>query len=496
MIAGVKLASQKLGASFWIGAAVLLIAVIALGVHGMGRSLFLDEAWVANSIREPSLDVMFRYPGWLQTSPPLFLLIARADLHLAGDSNAAFRAVPLCFGVLAAGAMLAAGRLLLRPATAFLAAAIVAFDPDAIYYSHTLKPYSGELAASAFLLLAAIAYLQRPTGRRFGWLLAATAIALPLAYPMAFLAPGVLLAVMLTGPLRRSVSLAAIAGGELLLMYWLNIRPNLAPELREFWEANRGVSPGLTIALIFCLAEATRAGWVIARRKPLPRDWARMLCALPCLLLAAAGVAGWYPVSHRTRLFALPCFVLLAMMAVEDLLDRWYRGRAVDILAMGLAAAVAVQVAAAQVIQPANTAEEDFEGAVSFLETHAGAPDLILVHACCKEGFELYRNLDDWDPPHLAFGDTGYPCCARGKNAGPKSSSEQAVFADLDAKVPRGYSGRVWLLFSTRPTHWDYTGLDEGELWRKHLWERGCPPGPFLRFANLAISPMDCASAR
>jgi hypothetical protein len=66
------------------------------------------------------------------------------------------------------------------------------------------------------------------------------------------------------------------------------------------------------------------------------------------------------------------------------------------------------------------------------------------------------------------------------------------VIQDLDSKIPPGYAGRVWLLYTTRPTHWSYTGLDEGDLWRKHLWERGCPPGPYLRFANLALSPMNC----
>jgi hypothetical protein len=66
------------------------------------------------------------------------------------------------------------------------------------------------------------------------------------------------------------------------------------------------------------------------------------------------------------------------------------------------------------------------------------------------------------------------------------------VLEDLDRKIPKGFSGRLWLVYPTRDTHWKYVGLDEGKLWRNHAWDKGCPPGPYLAFANLAISPMDC----
>ena len=480
----------------WTAAVLLLAAVVWLGIGEMSRGLWLDEAWVANSIREPSLAGMFYYPGWLQTSPPLFLLLSREVVRLIGDLNTDFRVIPLIFSILSAAFLFATSRLLLRPALAILATAIVMFDQTAIDYSHTFKPYSGELAASAALLLATIAYLQRPEPKRFMWMLTVVAIAMPLSYPAVFLLPGIILAVAFAIDFRHSLFVGTIAAMELALMFWLTIRPNLSPELHEFWMANRAFSIGLVVALAFCVAAAFRLMMNFTRRAPSARDWAYVICLLPCLLLATAALMGWYPVSHRTRLFVLPCFVLLASMTAEDLLGRVYRGPLVEILALGGALVLGVHAIVGQSITGHAASEEDFASVVSFLETHAGAPDLILVHACCKEGFELYRQLDDWDPPHLEFGDTGYPCCVRGKNARPGSSSEGAVIADLDSKVPRGYSGRVWLVFATRPTHWDYTGLDEGELWRKHLWERGCPPGPFLRFANLAISPMDCASAR
>jgi hypothetical protein len=59
--------------------------------------------------------------------------------------------------------------------------------------------------------------------------------------------------------------------------------------------------------------------------------------------------------------------------------------------------------------------------------------------------------------------------------------------------IPAGFTGRVWLVFANRDLHWQYIGLDEGKLWRNTVWERGCPPGPYMDFGNLVLSPMECA---
>jgi hypothetical protein len=481
----------------------LSLGVLSLGIYGMGRSLWLDEAWVANSIQAQSLAGMFYYPDWLQVNPPLFLLLARAAVRVLGASNATLRLIPLSLAVVAAAAMLALSRRLLHPGFAILAAAVVAFDPTAIEYSRTLKPYSGELAATALLLLAAVRYLQQPDRRRYLWLLAAVAVGMPLAYSAVFLVPGIVLLLSRGGAGLRPAVFAALAGGILLGMYWFSIRPNLAPELHDFWavDVDHGMTAGLWAALVFCGAVAIRAVSRMVRGNLAPRDWAVIVCLLPCLLLAAGGALGWYPVSHRTRLFALPCFTLLAMMTAQDLLRRGLNRKALDrkaveVTALGLALGIAGHAAVTQAIERRAVPEEDFSAAVRFLQQRVGRGDLLLVHACCKEGFLLYSAMDRWNPPRVLYGDTGWPCCARGKNARPGSSTELAVIGDLDARIPRGYSGRIWLLFTTRPTQWTYVGINEGELWRKHLWERGCPPGPYLRFENLAVSPMDCVNAR
>lgn len=476
----------------------ILATVLGLGLFGIGRSLWLDEAWVANSIRQPTLRGMFFYPTWLQTTPPLFLLLVRAAVRWTKPSNVAFRAIPLLLALAGAALMLAVAWRVIGPQLAPIAAAFVAFNLTAIEYSRTLKQYSGELAASAALLLAASCYFARPSGKHFAWLCAAVAITLPLSYPNVFLLPGIVLAVCLTRGAWSAVSLAGIACAELVAMYVLLIRFNLARNLRAFWDASgdNKITAGLVVALVFCVLASTRYAVVFLRRKPAPRDWMFLICVLPCLLLAIAAAAGLYPISHRNRLFVLPCFVLLALLIVEDILEIFQAHKITAALAIPLTLGLAGYAVADQVIGARNVPEEDYAAAVAFLQQHAAPSDLVLVHACCQEGFLLYSAMDHWQAPHLLFGSTGRPCCARGEDARPHRSTEAEVIAGLDAKIPRGYSGRVWLLFTRRPTHWAYTGLDEGELWRKHLWARGCPPAVYLPLPGLAISPMDCTSAR
>jgi hypothetical protein len=469
-----------------IAAAGLLLAALALGIYGMGRSLWLDEAWVANSVLAPTLSGMFYYPDWLQTTPPLFLLLTRAAVHAFGLSNAAFRLAPLAFALVGVASMMAVSRRLLSPFFGMLACALLAFHPTAIEYSRTCKQYSGEMAASAVILLATVLYLEHPGRRRFFWLAGALVVTLPLSWSSAFLLPGVAMAVWARGGIRRAGLLVLTASGVLAILYVVFIRPNLSPELRAYWIANaQDLSPALLAAVAFCILASVRAVWM--------RAWMTMAALLPCLLLAAGDALHLYPASPRTRLFVLPCFLLAGAMTAEDLW-RWRRPMG---LAWLMAIALGSQAAWKQVHEHQNRPEEDFAGAVRFLRQHVEPRDILLVDAAVVEGFKLYTVMEGWHDHHAVYSDTGRPCCRRDKIPTRGASTERAVAEDLDRKIAKGFTGRVWLFYSARLTHVVWAGLDEGKLWRSDLTDRGCPPGRYyLVLANLAISEMDCVQAR
>ncbi|MGP0076737.1 MAG: glycosyltransferase family 39 protein, partial [Bryobacteraceae bacterium] len=436
------------------------------------------------------------------SNPPLFLLLTRVAVRAYGLSNASFRIVPLLFSLVAIMAMLAAGRQLFVPSLAVLASALVAFHPSVIEYSHTLKPYSVELCASAILILATIRYLKQPGRREYLWLLAAAAISPPLAYASAFLLPGVFLAVCATGAPdrgKRIALLTTVSGGSLLAIYLFCIRPNVSPELYAFWDTtfNNRIMASLMVALLFCIGAVVSSGLKALSGTAGWRDWTRIMCVLPCLLLGASLALRWYPASRRTLLFLLPCFSLLLMMVADDLTRRLGTlRRALNVTAWGLTLVIVSQAIARPLIGPLDQPVENFAGAVRFLQQHVAPRDIVLVHACCKEGFDLYASMYGWHIPPVIYGETGWPCCARGKDARPGTSTKQKVFQDLDSKIPPRFSGRIWLVYTTRPTHWAYAGLDEAYLWRVHVWERGCPAGPTFDFGNLTVVPMNCAEVR
>lgn len=427
---------------------LLWITVLWIGFRGLSRGLWLDEVWVANSLRESSLAAMFWGGEWLQTSPPLFLLIARVVDGV--------RVVPLLFASVATIAMYLAARKI-APHWAALATATLMFPAVAIEYFTSFKQYGAEAATVALILWAA----------QFRWTILCTALLLlmPLAYPLAFLIPGLVLYVRTRDGLRPALTLALSSAAMLALLYVVFIQPNTAPSLWAYWATSHMTSwPMAAVAIAFC-------AWALWKR-----DWFLLACALPALLLGAAEFAGWYPASPRTRLFVRPCLILAAVILLRNIPIRY---AAIPAIAWGLATAATYRP------EPF----EDYPAAISYLREHVQPGDMLLVHADAREGFRFYA-------PDLmrraTFGSTGWPCCSRAHEAAPNSSSEAAVRADLDRMVPRDFHGAVWLFYANRPLHWKYIGLDEGDLWRRHLWDRGCPPGKYIDLPNLVISPAIC----
>src|SRR5260221_4075082 len=178
----------------WASYAAILLGTLILGLDGIGRSLWLDEAWVANSVHQQTWGGMFYYPEWLQTTPPLFLLTARLLTHLIGFTTASLRVNSTLFALIAATAFLAVLRRVVAAPIALLGAVLLVFHPLPVEYFRAFKQYGGEMAATSVLLLAAVTYLQSPGRREFGSLVLSTLL-LSLSYPLAFLFPRIVLAV-------------------------------------------------------------------------------------------------------------------------------------------------------------------------------------------------------------------------------------------------------------------------------------------------------------
>jgi uncharacterized membrane protein len=144
----------------------LLLMGIVTRVYFLDRSLWLDEAWVANSIQATNLKQAFYYDDWLQTTPPLFIAISRLITVLFGTSNVAFRALPAFAGVVSIVFFSFIALRLLKPSYAMTAILLFVFSPQLILYSQSLKQYSTDVLSTVGLVAIGLIYLKTPTD---GW---------------------------------------------------------------------------------------------------------------------------------------------------------------------------------------------------------------------------------------------------------------------------------------------------------------------------------------
>jgi hypothetical protein len=155
---------------------LLLGTAVRLRQYAGARSLWLDEAFLAESLttRGP-VELVSEPLAYSQSAPLGWLLAVRSVVAVAGTSEQALRLVPLLCGLAALPlAWLLARRLL--PAGAESAAvpvvvALVALSPPLIGYSNELKPYSADVAAVLLVVVLGLRAVDA-RGRRL-WTLTA-----------------------------------------------------------------------------------------------------------------------------------------------------------------------------------------------------------------------------------------------------------------------------------------------------------------------------------
>jgi hypothetical protein len=401
------------------------------------------------------------------------------------------RSIPLLLSLVAVWAMLGAARSVVSPSFAVLTTAALAFHPTVVEYFRSFKQYGGEVAATSLVLWAAVTYLKQPRQKEFYALLGVTVGAMTLSYPTVFLLPGLVVVVGL-GDRRRAAALAGVSGVVLAVLYWSFVQPNYTPALRAYWMNDPQIwrTPGMLAAIAFCAVVAVR---IAVSPYADHRDRTSILLLTPCVLLFASELSGWYPGSPRTQLFVRPCFLLLLAIQAEDLVTyaKWRRAP-LDAIVVLAAAVVMFLGVRKQFHEGRFQPEENMSGAVRYLRKNVGPSDLVLVHPSLREGFLLYTAMQGWTARPVIYGDTGWPCCPRGRPPGVDISTPEKIQRDLDAKIPRDFHGRIWLFYTDRPLHWAYVRVEDSKLWQDYFWSRNCRPELYIRFANVGLTPMQC----
>jgi hypothetical protein len=149
---------------FWlmvIGAALRILRYVA------DRSLWLDEAYLANSILTYSFKQLLTQPlmHW-QAAPAGFLVLQKLAVTLFGGSEYALRIVPLLAGLVTIPFFYGVIRRCLTPTGQVLAMALFVLLDPLIYYSAEAKQYGLDVTFALAILLGTFRVREEPCNRR------------------------------------------------------------------------------------------------------------------------------------------------------------------------------------------------------------------------------------------------------------------------------------------------------------------------------------------
>ncbi|HTU76174.1 MAG TPA: hypothetical protein VMG38_21865 [Trebonia sp.] len=487
-------------------AAGLTVALVTNIHYLLSQPYWLDEAWVADSLRAP-LGLVPR----LSSSTPLAWTLTLRLVPLGGPQRA--RLVPLAFYGLAVATGYLLGRelRLTRFTTGLLTAGAVLLSP-AMLARGDLKQYTAE-AFSAVLVWLLVARLENDWNRRrlaalalvtsVGCLLASTVVLTGCA------ALGCLgLECLVRGRRRRlaELTVATVAAVATFgVIYALVLKPRINPALAYYWRPNylpgneHGALSFLRVelhGLLGYLAFVHQAGAGSVTVVAVLALWGAVALAmagrlalaalLPVTLIAVivASAARIYPFGdERTSTFWLVMVPVLMAIGIAAVIG-WATGRiprsgrvpgwlggAAALAATAVLLGAWGQANSAWIGRPAATINTQNPYAqVSYVEAHWRPGDVILVNEEASYGFAFYYRTPASAYPAVANSANGfvpqYPSTpwiivATDRDA-PSITSVVAEAEDLIAAEPAGHRGRIWVIR-------DHVAREEAGFWHNAL---------------------------
>jgi 4-amino-4-deoxy-L-arabinose transferase-like glycosyltransferase len=450
--------------------AVCVGIFLRLVQYGSNRSLWLDEAMVANGIAARSFAELLN-PLSVGLSPPGFLLGTKAAVLLFGDYEYALRLLPLLAGLASVPLFAALARRCLGQAGALFALLVFAFSPFLVYYASEVKPYSGDVLATLLVLWFALDLHEHGwSPSRAGRFMAAAMLGclLSLTAPVVIAGSTVALALHFRAragndpPLARRWSAAAIAvvtgtvaglllmpsPGEYTRTFWqsgfMPVPPRSLAELawypdtllRVFRDPLGVLSDGSTERGFYQAATGMLAFFAGASVLAAQRRAVALLLVLPigfALLASALGVypfGGVWTSGGRVILYLAPLFFLVMGEGLARLWKR-LRGelRPVAIGLLVLLLAPSAMQGMVVVVEPQDRSE--IKPTLNFVANRWQDGDVLFVQYDAAHEFRYYADKFEFAPDATVIGG-----CARYR---PEEYLNQ--LAALEG------SARVWIVF-------------------------------------------------
>ena len=181
-------ARERSGAPAWWPLAALVLLAALLRLPTLARqSFWYDEAFTAVHVFHPSLAATLKAMVKSENSPPLWYLIAWADVRVLGDGAFALRLPSALAGIATVPVAWEIGRQLAGRRAALIAAALVAVNPLFVWYSQEARVYALFVFTLALATLCFLRALAQPTRGRMAAFAVSGALALLTHYFSVFM---------------------------------------------------------------------------------------------------------------------------------------------------------------------------------------------------------------------------------------------------------------------------------------------------------------------
>jgi hypothetical protein len=320
--------------------------------YAANHTIWYDESVLLVNVMEKDFAGLIGPLHHAVAAPPLFVWLLKL-LHLtAGDVPYVWRAVPFAFSVAGLLVTVPMARRTLDPVAAVLAVGLMAVSDEAVWLGCCVKPYAGDAAIAAALLLYLRASDGWPAAKRLCLLAAVTPPLMCFSYTSLFVIGGLLQALAPTawaGGTRSRLSwvlAGAVAGLTLAALYFGPMKAQRDPNLFIEWrfhfpnsEVPAWLPAGVRLPAwpvwatsgVFQLA-CNPSGVVLGLLAPLGA-WGlwragRREVVIACvgmfvLALLAAAVKAYPYGQHRLSFFLTPAAIVLGAAGVGEIARRW-----------------------------------------------------------------------------------------------------------------------------------------------------------------------------
>jgi len=400
------------------------------------RSLYIDEArdTVVGILGRSFRDLFAPPPSIFTPSPPAgFFVVEKLAVLFWGDSEYVLRLFPLIIGIVSLFLFYyVAKQYTAKPFAALIALILFATLKPLIYYSSSVRPYSGDVAIALIIYLVALyIHSKKLTPARIFLFGVVGAIVVWFSNPSVFVLAGAWISLAIFSLKERNwkriggLGIAGIIWVLSFTVYYFLYLTNLTRSYKYFYLALKGEDAFMPfppvsfadlkwfIVRFFHTFEET-AGFYIPGIAALVfiigcvsnfKDNRRPFIILisPAFLVLLASGLDMYPIRHRTVLFLVPAMVFLIGEGIEYIRDKTSEhSPLIWIVMAGLLLFHPLMSAGYHLIKP--ILREEIKPVMQYVKDHWQDGDVLYIHYRAHPAFTYYAKKYGFDKDDYIVG--------------------------------------------------------------------------------------------